>query len=185
MNSTLDLFSLDYEPHVPAPMPQFVPPAPRELRPYQAEAVEKLRESLRSGKRRPVLMAATGAGKTAIAAAITKMALKKGKDVCFCVPAISLIDQTVAAFERDGIRSMDIGVIQARHPRTNSACPVQVASVQTLANRAKPDTDLVIVDEVHRRSETVEKWMAAEESVPFVGLSATPWAKGMGRSGMI
>ena len=46
----------------------------RVLRDYQIETIEKTRQSLRSGKRRPVLQLPTGAGKTAIAGAIINMA---------------------------------------------------------------------------------------------------------------
>ena len=47
----------------------------------------------------------TGAGKTRLAAEIIRGALAKGKRVAFVVPALSLIDQTVAAFEAEGIRT--------------------------------------------------------------------------------
>ena len=77
------------------------------LRDYQTDAIDKLRESLRSGKRRPVIQAPTGAGKTVIAAAIIEMARAKGKRVLFCVPALELINQTVDRFARNGI--LDVG----------------------------------------------------------------------------
>jgi DNA repair protein RadD len=49
----------------------------RELRPHQTRAIEMLRHSLGSGKRRPVLQAPTGFGKTLIAAAVAEGALAK------------------------------------------------------------------------------------------------------------
>ena len=82
------------------------------------------------------------------------------------------------AFENEGL--VGIGVMQANHPRTDRDAPIQVASVQTLARREIPNAALVIVDEAHIRSEAVEKMMAERNDVFFVGLSATPWAKGMG-----
>ena len=60
-------------------------------------------------------------------------------------PSSPLIDQTVSAFEAEGISG--IGVMQASHPRTNPLARVQVASVQTLARRDIPPAALVIVDE--------------------------------------
>jgi DNA repair protein RadD len=48
-----------------------------------------------------MLQLPTGAGKTRIAAEIIKRAVDKRKRVAFTVPAISLIDQTVAAFEAE------------------------------------------------------------------------------------
>jgi superfamily II DNA or RNA helicase len=84
----------------------------------------------------------------------------------------------VSAFESEGIR--DIGVMQANHPRTDTLARVQVASVQTLARREIPEAELVIVDECHQRAKVIEELMRDRPDVYFIGLSATPWAKGMG-----
>ena len=62
-----------------------------DLREYQDQAIVDLRRSLLAGKKRPVVMAPTGAGKTVIAASIIRMAREKGKKVIFCVPMLSLI----------------------------------------------------------------------------------------------
>ena len=70
----------------------------RPLRPHQQRALDDLRLSLARGHRRPMLQAPTGFGKTLAAAHIIQRALDKGKRVAFTVPALSLIDQTVAAF---------------------------------------------------------------------------------------
>ena len=150
------------------------------LRDYQEEAIVKLRVCLGTGKRRPVLQSPTGSGKTVLAAAVVKMAREKGKRVLFCVPALSLIDQTVERFRENGIH--DIGVIQGMHEMTDYRQPVQVCSVQTLARRKIPAADLVIIDECHVRFKLYDKWMNLPEwqTVPFIGLTATPWAKGMG-----
>lgn len=149
------------------------------LRDYQQQAIISLRKSLATGHRRPMLQAATGSGKTRMASAIVNMALEKGKRVCFTVPAISLIDQTVASFGADGIT--DIGVIQSDHPLTKDWAMVQIASVQTLQRRAFPGTDLVIVDEAHIAHKVIFRWMDECPDLPFIGLSATPWTKGLGK----
>ena len=120
----------------------------------------------------------TGFGKTLVASKIIDLARAKGNRVIFTAPAISLIDQTVTAFEREGIDG--IGVMQANHPRTDRFAPVQIASVQTLARREIPDASLIIVDECHIRSAAIESLMDERQDVFFVGLSATPWARGMG-----
>lgn len=152
-----------------------------ELRDYQIDMIKKLRESFRAGHTRPVVQAPTGSGKTIAAAAIVQMARDKGKRVMFCVPAISLIDQTVDKFFRNGI--YDVGVIQANHHMTDFRQPVQVCSVQTLARRTIPMSDIVIVDEAHICFKLFDEWFNRPEwlKVPFVGLTATPWAKGMGK----
>ncbi len=152
-----------------------------ELFPHQAEAIAMLRRSLGSGHRRPMVQAPTGFGKTLLAATIVAGARAKGKRVTFTVPAVSLINQTVRSFVEQGIS--DIGVIQADHPMTDWSKPIQVASVQTLERRQAPPSDIVIVDEAHRWFEFYGKWMADPKwaTVPFVGLSATPWTKGLGK----
>lgn len=153
----------------------------RSLRPHQALAIDRLRQALASGSKRPMLQAPTGAGKTVLAAAIIDLARAKGKRVIFTVPAISLIDQTAREFYAEGIR--DVGVIQADHPMTDPSKPVQIASIQTLQRRWVPEADLVLIDEAHRVFKFTEDWMTRDEwlSVPFIGLSATPWTKGLGR----
>lgn len=153
----------------------------RELRPHQHQAIAMLRQSLASGKRRPVLQAATGFGKTLLAAAIVEGALRKNNRVLFTVPAISLVDQTVNAFYAEGLH--DIGVMQGRHEMTDWSKPVQIASIQTLMRRPLPKADVVIHDECHRMFDFVGKWMAKPEwkSIPMIGLSATPWTKGLGK----
>jgi DNA repair protein RadD len=153
----------------------------RPLRPHQERALEALRASLAAGKRRPMLMMPTGAGKTLTSAHIIRRALNKGNAVIFTVPALSLVDQTVAAFEAEGIDC--IGVLQGSHPRTDPDQPVQICSVQTLARRKTSGAAIVIIDEAHQMHKSVLKWMAdpAWARVPFIGLSATPWARGLGK----
>jgi DNA repair protein RadD len=153
----------------------------RELRPHQAKAIELLRQSLGEGKRRPILQAPTGFGKTLVATAVAEGALAKQKRVIFTVPALSLVDQTVKAFWDDGIR--DIGVIQGTNAMTDWSRPVQIASVQTLQRRPIPEADVVVIDECHRWFDFYGQWMfdPAWQSQPFIGLSATPWTRGLGQ----
>lgn len=151
----------------------------RELRPRQEQAIRALRHSLAKGSKRPMLQAPTGFGKTVVVGAIMRMALAKGNRPMLVVPAVSLIDQAVASLWRDGFR--DIGVIQANHELTNYSAQIQVASVQTLMRRRVPHADLVLIDEAHRWFEFYGKWMSDWDAVPFIGLSATPWTKGLGK----
>lgn len=90
-----------------------------------------------------------------------------------------LIDQTIRHFEREGL--FDLGVIQASHPRQNPNARVQIASAQTLIRRQIPEADVVIIDECHIGFGKVNEWITSSEwaNVPFIGLSATPWARGM------
>lgn len=151
------------------------------LRPDQQDALDKLRSALAGGSRRVVVQCPTGWGKTILAGEIASRALAKGNRVIFVVPSLSLIDQTVERFRAHGIAS--IGVIQADHVLTNYAHKVQVCSVQTLERRKFPHADVVIVDEVHRWFRFYERWFTDPEwrHIPVIGLSATPWTRGLGK----
>jgi superfamily II DNA or RNA helicase len=126
-----------------------------------------------------MLAAPTGFGKTLTAAHIIQRALDKGRRVAFVVPALNLIDQSVSAFEAEGISA--VGVMQGIHPRTDRSQPLQVCSVQTIARRKRPDVDLVIADEAHLMHREVFRWMADCPDLRFVGLSASPWSRGLGK----
>jgi DNA repair protein RadD len=151
----------------------------RPLRPHQERALEALRASLASGHRRPILQMPTGAGKTKSAAKVIRGGLARGKRIAFTVPALSLIDQTVAALEAEGIHA--IGVMQGIHERTDREQPVQVCSIKTLTRRKRPDVDLVIVDEAHQMHKEIFRWMRDCPLIPFIGMSATPWSRGLGK----
>jgi superfamily II DNA or RNA helicase len=150
------------------------------LRTDQAAGIHKLREAVAQGERRIVMQGPTGFGKTVVTADMAERARAKKKRVLVTVPALSLVDQTVEMLGEQGVT--DIGVIQARHQLTDPSQPVQVASVQTLMNRSIPQSDLVVIDEVHRWFQFYERWLCdpAWQGIPVVGLSATPWTKGLG-----
>jgi superfamily II DNA or RNA helicase len=154
-----------------------------EMRPLyddQSEAFGKVRDAVKEGHRRIMLQAATGWGKTLWSAHLIASALRKGSKPLFTAPAISLVDQTLAAFEKEGI--YDIGVMQAQHARTNRHASVQIASVQTLIRREMPDADFIIIDEAHEVFDGLNEKLDSEEykNKIVIGLSATPWTKGLG-----
>jgi DNA repair protein RadD len=99
--------------------------------------------------------------------------------VIFFADRVKLIDQTVNAFERMGL---DFGVMQAQHHQTDYSKLVQIASIQTVARRdRKPEFDLAIVDECATMYDSLTQLMDRYDQVPFIGLSATPYSKGLGK----
>ncbi|WP_198669777.1 DEAD/DEAH box helicase [Pelagibacterium sediminicola] len=151
------------------------------LRPYQDHAVQLLRDGIREGKRRQVLVAPTGAGKTEMAMKIVQEAQRKGSRAWFIVDRVALIDQTSERFASYGI---DHGVIQADHYLTNYAKPVQIVSAQTLAMRLAQVQDdllphLIIWDECHAIYKANIDLIARVETAKAVGLTATPFTAGM------
>lgn len=157
----------------------------RQLWQHQQDGIDGLRGILKNGVNRVVLGAPTGSGKTLMSAAVIDSALAKGKRIAFVVSSLSLIDQTIEALAREGIR--DVGVIQANHLMTDWAKPVQIVSIQTLASKRNkgsfPRADLVIFDEVHSLHKQHKEWLNHPdwEKVPFIGLSATPGTRGLGK----
>lgn len=149
------------------------------LRPYQAEAIQKLRLSLAGGKRRLILCSPTGSGKTEMGMEIIRGAQAKGKRVAFLANRVHLVEQTSRRLTKAGILH---GVIQAENSR-GEYLPVLVASIQTVAKRGLPEVDVMLIDEAHAvaGSKEFRKVVMEAKDTPVVGLSATPWSKGLGR----
>jgi superfamily II DNA or RNA helicase len=155
---------------------------PIKLYPDQEQALTRLRAALASSSSHVVLQLPTGGGKTVLAAVLAKMVLSQGKRMIFLVHALSLIDQTFERFVENGIDRYDIGIIQGDHPLRDPDAPIQIATAQTLQRREMPETDLVVIDECHRWFKSYDKWLKNDwRDVRVVGLSATPWTKGLGR----
>lgn len=149
-----------------------------EPRPFQTTAHERLREGRRAGHKNQIVMAPTGAGKSYLGLRIAHEALLKGRKAIFVCDRTALINQTSEAADRYGLSAH--GIIQADHWRRNEDLPFQIASAQTLARRKWPDSQVIIIDEAHTQLTTwVEHIQKTTASV--VGLSATPFSKGLGK----
>ena len=149
------------------------------LRPYQAAAIQALRLCLAGGSNRVMLYSPTGSGKTLIGMSIIKAALAKGKRVVFLCNRINLVNQTSKQFHMAGINH---GIIQGDNTRNLDAKAI-VASIQTVARRGMPDCDLIVIDEAHgvAGSRDFRSVIIKLSAVPVIGLSATPFSKGLGK----
>ena len=147
-----------------------------DLRDYQKNCVDELREGVRQGHRSQILVAPTGAGKTVIAAHLLGEAYAKSSRSYFVCDRVSLVDQTSATLDRYGIQH---GVIQADHWRYRPWETIQVISAQTLARRNIEAPKLVIWDEAHTCYKSVVDY-CKDDSIKVIGLTATPFTKGMG-----
>jgi superfamily II DNA or RNA helicase len=127
-----------------------------------------------------MLQLATGGGKTRMSAAIAEGALSKNNRLAFVCPRIDLIDQTVEEYYKEDIR--EVGVIQAQHQLTDWSKPIQVCSIDTIRNRTNyPEANVIIFDEAHILTKTHKEWMAECPDKIFIGLSATPYTRGLGK----
>lgn len=143
------------------------------FRPYQQTAIDAARAKIAQGVKRVMINAATGAGKTVIAAGIVQRAVSKGKRVLFLAHRRELIEQTVDKLVNGGV--LNFGVIMAGSRLNHWSAPVQVASIQTLVRRELPPADLIIVDEAHRAvSRSYLSVIANYPGAAVLGLSATP-----------
>lgn len=149
-----------------------------EARAYQAEAVQNLRSGLAGGFKRQLLSSPTGSGKTEIGMILVRGAVAKGKRVGFLCNRINLVGQTSVRFFRAGISH---GVIQGSNT-SRTYENVIVASIQTVAKRGMPPVDLLIIDEAHGAAASKDYHkVIAEHNGPVIGLSATPFSRGLGK----
>lgn len=149
-----------------------------QLRDHQQEVVEKLREGFKAGHRCQLLYAPTGFGKTEVAMAIMKAVAEKYKKCAMVLDRIVLVDQTSRRLTKYGIEH---GVMQAGHWRYRPFEHIQVCSAQTLEKRQTfPDIDLLIIDECHITRRGVVKFIKDNPQIKVIGLTATPFTKGLG-----
>ena len=155
-----------------------------DLRPYQIDAIAAIDAVIAAGKRRPLLVAPTGAGKTVIFAAIIKRAAAKGQRVIVLAHRREIIAQTSLKLSAHGVEH---GIIRAGLVMDLEQ-NVQVCSIQTLWARAMrtnriplPRADLLIIDEAHHvPARTYRKIIEAYPNAILLGTTATP-CRGDGR----
>lgn len=148
------------------------------LRDYQRDGLDSLREGIKQGHRAQLLYAPTGAGKTEIAIALMEYSRRMGRRSAMIMDRIVLCNQTSTRLDSYGIEH---GVLQASHWRYRPAERIQVCSAQTLEKRKSfPGLDLLIVDEAHQIRKATAKFIDLHPSIKVIGLSATPFTKGLG-----
>lgn len=149
-----------------------------DLRPYQTDSLEALRQGIREGHKHQILAAPTGSGKTVMGMSLVDEAAKRYSQTAFICDRISLVDQTSSMFDLYGISH---GVIQAGHWRWRPNERIQVCSAQTLARRGISQAwKLLIVDEAHTLYKTTVDFIKKHPEIITIGLTATPFTKGLG-----
>lgn len=148
------------------------------LRQYQKDVLNELVKAHKDGKKKIILQAATGAGKTVMASALVKYFVKNNLKVLFLAHRRELITQASDKLETSEIRH---GIIMADFKQSKLES-VQIASVDTLRARAMnskkmslPEADVIFIDECHRSlSNTYMKLIETYSDSLLVGLTATP-----------
>ncbi len=144
-----------------------------QLRYYQQQAVDNIRNSYLNKFKAPLLVLPTGGGKTVVFSYIAATSQSKGNRVLILVHRVELLRQTSAKLSEAGVYH---GLISPKYT-PNFSAPVQVASVQTLIKRLTkiPPPDLIIIDEAHHA--TAGSWRTVLNAFPnarVLGVTATP-----------
>ena len=148
------------------------------LRDYQDAALDMLREAFKDGHKAILLYLATGGGKTEIAIAMLEACRVKGTRAAMLLDRIVLCDQTSQRLDKYKI---DHGVLQSGHWRYRPHELIQVCSAQTIEKRGSfPGLSLLIIDEAHNSRASTLEFIKNNPHVKVIGLTATPFTKGLG-----
>lgn len=146
----------------------------------QNEVLDKLRQAFKDGHKSVMLYAPTGAGKTEMAISMLDATAQKSNRSAMVLDRIVLCNQTSERLQKYGI---DHGVLQAGHWRHRPYERIQVCSAQTLEKRGSfPGLNLMIVDEAHTQRAQTTEFIRAAEGIRVIGLSASPFAEGLGKT---
>jgi len=149
-----------------------------QLRDYQDAAIDMLRDGFRDGHQAQILYLATGGGKTEVAISLLDAARRKGTRAAMLLDRIVLCDQTSKRLDK---YSIDHGVLQSGHWRYRPSELIQVCSAQTIEKRGSfPGLSLLIIDEAHQSRKQTLEFIKANPHIKVVGLTATPFTKGLG-----
>lgn len=170
-----------------------------DLRPYQGDALQRTRMSFSSGKRAPILVAPTGAGKTVMASAVISGAVSKGKEIWFLAHRFELVEQAAKKLATCGIKhriiapASSVNSIRIKQFRelgkswVDTTSTVSVGTIQTVNRRVGglKEPDIIIIDECHLSiSPSYLNVISEHPRALVLGLTATPTrldGKGLGR----
>jgi len=149
-------------------------------RPYQQEAIRRLCETFEQGRRRALLVMATGTGKTRSAVALVDIFLRtnQARRILFVADRDALVKQALDDGFKAFIPNEPCTRLHTYH--IDKSNRLYVVTLQTLSNcfdRFTPGFfDLVIFDEVHRS--IFNKWNEVLQYFDsrMIGLTATPAA---------
>ena len=152
------------------------------LRPDQLILVQRIERELRLQKRKVLVVAPTGSGKTIIASHLISKFIAREQRCLFVVERSELVNQTSAKLTLFSIKH---GFIKAGLKPEPGAL-TQVATIQTLSSRrCYPAADLVIIDEAHHSG--AKSYMElmlhySDSQIKIVGLTATPYSRNSKRN---
>lgn len=145
-----------------------------DLREYQVELKEEIRDNFIKGFRKVILCSPTGSGKTVTFADIARSSILNGARVMIAVDRSELLDQAKSKLISYGLNPSIIS--SGKEVKQGQKC--YVATVQTLVRRVFPDIDLLIIDEAHKQ--IFDKLLLSDnyKNTFTIGATATPKRSG-------
>lgn len=146
-------------------------------RPYQIEAIKRVLENVERGKRKSLLVMATGCGKTRTAMSLVDVLLrgKKAQRILFLADRKALRDQAFDAF-KEHIPHESKSKIYAGELDKNSK--IHVSTIQTFMSHFQDFSigafDIIVADECHRSIYNKWKEVFTYFDAIQIGLTATP-----------
>ena len=149
-----------------------------QLRDFQTTTVDAIKAGFQQGHQAQMLYLPTGGGKTEVAISMLEMTAEAGNRAAMIMDRRVLVDQTSARLDKYDI---DHGVLMAGHWRYETSKSIQICSAQTLEKRETfPGIKLLIIDEAHTTRASVVEFIKNNRHVKVIGLSASPFTKGLG-----
>lgn len=151
--------------------------SPRELRPYQSEAVQSVMNEWGVGTRRTAVVLPTGTGKSTVIAALAAESVRLGLRVGMFAHRAELLDQMASTVTEVAPDLPRPGIVRAEQDERHA--PIVAASFQTLVNETRlagiGERQVVLVDETHHV--TADSYRRVVESFGpetfFCGFTAT------------
>jgi type I restriction enzyme R subunit len=162
---------------IPIPDKVFIQGEYRDIRPYQKEAIQAMDRAIESGKRKMLVVMATGTGKTLTIAIQIKRMFEAGliERVLFLVDRIELGKQAQNTFN-DYLKEYPTELLYGGKQKKESS--IIIGTLPTIYSQLQNFTsgyfDLVISDEAHRSIYHIYKSVLNHFDAIKIGLTATP-----------
>lgn len=150
-----------------------------ELRPYQTEAVEAIKEQWNNGFQRTLLVLPTGTGKTVVFSKLVEGEVQDGSKALILAHRGELLEQ--ASDKLKMASGLDSALEKAESTSVGSDLKVTVASIQTLSQEKrltkfpKNYFKTIVVDEAHHAmSDSYQRVLKYFDTANVLGVTATP-----------
>lgn len=150
-----------------------------ELRPYQTQAVEAIKEQWNSGFKKTLLVLPTGTGKTVVFSKVVEGEVADGSKALILAHRGELLEQ--ASDKLKVASGLDSALEKAESTSVGSDLKVTVASIQTLSQEKrltkfpKDYFKTIVVDEAHHAmSDSYQRVLQYFDGANVLGVTATP-----------